>query len=224
VLLEFIPLIEFFKLNKDQRRRSLLFTSITLGVLFLILFAGPVYFSFEHMSDVRFESQIKDQNTLDAFLDALEESRKSIYMDSLKRTLFISLIGLGVLFAVATEKLKTVYAAGILGLVMVVDLINIDLQYVNHDSFETKRKVTNLNAMRPVDESILKNEPKGRGYYRVMDLSINTFNSAKTSFYHNTVGGYSPVKLQRIQDVIDSTFRPRLNIGVLNMLKRQIHY
>jgi hypothetical protein len=211
-------LIEFFKLNKDQRRRSLLFTSITLGVLFLILFAGPVYFSFEHMSDVRFESQIKDQNTLDAFLDALEESRKSIYMDSLKRTLFISLIGLGVLFAVATEKLKTVYAAGILGLVMVVDLINIDLQYVNHDSFETKRKVTNLNAMRPVDESILKNEPKGRGYYRVMDLSINTFNSAKTSFYHNTVGGYSPVKLQRIQDVIDSTFRPRLNIGVLNML------
>jgi hypothetical protein len=92
------------------------------------------------MSDVRFESQIKDQNTLDAFLDALEESRKSIYMDSLKRTLFISLIGLGVLFAVATEKLKTVYAAGILGLVMVVDLINIDLQYVNHDSFETKEK------------------------------------------------------------------------------------
>jgi hypothetical protein len=39
--------------------------------------------------------------------------------------------------------------------------------------------------------------------FRVLDISINTFNSSLTSYHHKTIGGYSPVKLQRYQDIID---------------------
>lgn len=47
--------------------------------------------------------------------------------------------------------------------------------------------------------------------YRVLDLSENTFNSSVTSFRHKSVGGYSPTKMQRYQDLIDQYLTKEIN-------------
>ena len=47
--------------------------------------------------------------------------------------------------------------------------------------------------------------------YRVLDLSVNTFNDAIVSYHHKTVGGYSPAKLQRYQDLIDFHIAPEMS-------------
>ncbi|MCL2027253.1 MAG: hypothetical protein FWG79_02080, partial [Bacteroidales bacterium] len=54
--------------------------------------------------------------------------------------------------------------------------------------------------------------------FRVFNADGNTFNEANTSYFHKSIGGYSPAKLRRYQDVIDFHMSRGLNVEVLNML------
>jgi uncharacterized membrane protein YfhO len=65
-----------------------------------------------------------------------------------------------------------------------------------------------------VDTQILQDKDPN---FRVLDVSINTFNSASTSYFHKTIGGYSAVKMQRYQDLIDRHISQN-NLEVFNML------
>ena len=46
--------------------------------------------------------------------------------------------------------------------------------------------------------------------YRVLEMG-NPLNTARTSFFHKSIGGYSAVKVKRVQDVIDFYFQNEYN-------------
>jgi len=111
-------------------------------------------------------------------------------------------------------KIKRVWVILAIGLIAALDLFSVGKRYLNQDDFKSVRKLQENFKPRPVDLQILQDKDP---YYRVLDLSINTWNSSEASYFHKTIGGYHAAKLQRMQDIIVNHISQN-NMKVLNML------
>ena len=89
-----------------------------------------------------------------------------------------------------------------------MDLFSVGKRYLNKDHFVTQKDFTAAYAPRQVDKMILEDTSLD---YRVLDISVNTFNDAIPSYHHKTIGGYSPVKMQRYQDLIERYLTSEIN-------------
>ncbi len=164
-----------------------------------------------------------DSGQPDVLVDALMADRRYLLvMDALRSLLLIG-AAFGLLWwgsSVPKSAQKTfathpetgrgrrMSAAVLIAILVLLDLGVVGKRYLNAGDFVSPRSFQSQFDKRPVDELILSDTDPS---FRVLDLTVNVFNDSHPSYWHKNIGGYSPAKLQRYQEFIESTLTGEIN-------------
>lgn len=198
----------FFNSSKESQFEHLKKSAIVCGGLIIALFVFKGFFSFSGTFDgqlMQMFGESQDNSFGVNFIDALKEDRKNMYNSDLLRGFLFVLAVVIVLWMYLKNKLSSVMAVVFAGILMVSDLFFIDKNYVNKEDFVSAYKMDKPFEKTAVDAEI----EKDKAVYRVYEVQGRL--QGRTSYFHNSVGGYSAVRPRRMNELFEYKVEKNLN-------------
>ena len=184
---------------------------LTGGFCLLAAIAPGIFGTFTSDSDAQMQ---------DVLVEALVADRIALFRADALRSLALIAASAGLLLWAFLPKGQTAHAKAFAGfgrkwiaaagicILVGVNMFATGKRYLNDGHFTTPKDFNKAFAERPADQMIKTDrDPQ----YRVLDLTVNVFNSSVPSYHHKNVGGYSPAKLQRYQDLIEHYLTSEIN-------------
>ncbi len=151
-----------------------------------------------------------------SIVSALRDDRKALFGADLLRSTILIILAAGLLYFYRKAQVSQVVLLFGLLAASSFDLIGVGTRYLSHRNFVEPEEFEATLQPNAADLAI---KADTRLPFRVFDQSTNAnpFESSRASYFHNSVGGYSPAKLGLYNDLIQQQLS-KGNMQVFNML------
>ena len=155
----------------------------------------------------------------------LADYRKDMLVSDATRSLVLILIAAALIALPYLRKefnsdMARKILAGCVIAVVLFDLWGVGKRYLNSENFITEEKLTEKYFSANAVDKVILQDPDPN--FRVLD--IDRLTSSLPSYHHKCIGGYSAVKMQRYEDMLDSLIIPEIYGNFNNILSTATTY
>ncbi|MEJ2537860.1 MAG: YfhO family protein, partial [Calditrichia bacterium] len=194
-----------FILRSDLQLKEIKQRFYVVSGIFIVILMIPVLFG----SSLSLMQAQEAQRYNPEILNMLKKVRLEMLRNSSMVSLLFLLLGVGTIWGVQKKWFRVDFLPVIIILAVLVDFWVLDTHYVKGKFINPRLVEQKQYAKTPIDQTLLQNDQ----LFRVFPTG-RLFSDTRWVYYYQSIGGYSPAKLQGIQEIVDNCLYAGLGDGV----------